>query len=382
MRAANNIINSLSPHSLYNHTSFGLTATTAALKSDSSSSTTTINKNNNDNNDNNDNTTPNNSPNSYPGGLSTTSLAPVVTNIERERLKLIAHYTQHTAQSITDFGVQTGDASLWRDWVVELAFEHDFLLYGLLGLSALHLALQCDNDDSTQKQHYYTILAIQHYDRGIALFRPYLNDIDSASQDALFGFSVIVALYSFGIQRVPPFLTTSSSSIARLHQALSLLRSSSHIAKKDFEALQRGRWSGMLVPLPDTSYKLPRAMEDMLATLGQFTSKTITTSTQQEMYTTCIEALRINLALAVEYDRAQVRVSYLAVATPDELWSMMCIGEPLALAILANFAVVLHWLRHSIWLQGWGRETVEAVREALPVEWHECIAWAVQETNL
>jgi hypothetical protein len=308
-------------------------------------------------------------------------LALVVTDIERERLKLMTHYTQHTAQSITDFGVQTGDASLWRDWVVELAFEHDFLLYGLLGFSALHLALQCDSNDSIQKQHY-TILAIQHYDRGIALFRPYLNDLDSASQDALFGFSVIVAMYSFGIQRVPPFLTSNSSSIARLHQALSLLRSSSHIAKKDFEALRRGRWSGMLVPLPDSHYKLPHAMEDMLAKLGQYTSKTITTSTQQEMYMCCIEALRINLALAVEYDRAQVRVSFLAVATPDEFWSMVCIGEPLALAILANFAVILYWLRQTIWLQGWGRETVEAVREALPVEWHECIAWAVQETEL
>jgi hypothetical protein len=61
---------------------------------------------------------------------------------------------------------------------------------------------------------------------------------------------------------------------------------------------------------------------------------------------------------------------------------MVCIGEPLALAILANFAVILYWLRQTIWLQGWGRETVEAVREALPVEWHECIAWAVQETEL
>ncbi|KAK9366257.1 hypothetical protein V1509DRAFT_648909, partial [Lipomyces kononenkoae] len=50
-----------------------------------------------------------------------------------------------------------------------------------------------------------------------------------------------------------------------------------------------------------------------------------------------------------------------------------------ALAILAHYAVILHWLRGHIWLDGWGEEIVDAVRQVLSSGWHACIAWVLKE---
>ncbi|KAH8697881.1 hypothetical protein BGW36DRAFT_379615 [Talaromyces proteolyticus] len=319
--------------------------------------------------------------------------ADIITDLEQERLRLIAHYTLHTAQAITDFSIEDGDLSVWRDWVLELAFKHDFLLHGLLSLSALHLALLSAQSDAPSRQRdHYTVLAIQHHDRGVALFRPHIySNLATLDQDAGFAFSCLVALYCFGIQRpsaVPGSSLSTSSNvpdkpIAKIHQALTLIRSSSRVAKRDFEALKRGRWSAAVIPFPEVTAQLslPDEMEHVIAKLMTHTSKTISISTQQEMYSSVIQNLRINLAIAVRYKRALNRVSYFTVMSPLEYWNMVCIGEPLALAILANFGVILHWMKDSIWIEGWGKETVDAVHQALPLEWHECIAWAVREVE-
>ncbi|KAF2094851.1 hypothetical protein NA57DRAFT_60262 [Rhizodiscina lignyota] len=300
------------------------------------------------------------------------------TDVERERLRLMAHWTLHTSKSISDITIpEDRDQSLWSDWVTELALENDFLLHGLLSLSALHFAL-CDI--SRQK---YTMSAIHHHGLGIALFRPFLSNIAAIKSeganrfDAAFACSCIVTFYSFGIQR---FSESGMDPIANIHQVLVLLRRSAVIVKSDHEALLRSRWSVLLLPIPP-SERLPDEIEDMLSKLLQRTSLVVSTATEKDIYTSAIQTLRNNLSAAVTYGRAQLTLTLFPILSPTEFWEMVCVGEPLALAILANYAVALYWLRDNIWMQGWGEETVDAVREALPPEWHDCIAWALRETG-
>jgi Fungal specific transcription factor domain len=296
------------------------------------------------------------------------------TYIERERLRLMNHYTLHTSKSITEITIpEDRDQSIWRNWVTELAFENDFLLHGLLSLSALHLAL-CGV--SRQK---HIVMAIHHHDLGVALFRPHLSNIAADNYDAVFGFSCVVAFYSFGIQRSSE---SKVNPIAKIHQVLTLIRGSAVIVKSDHEALKRSRWSVLMLPGPfQSTQKLPDEMEDMLSKLLQRTSTTNSAATQEDVYTSAIQTLRDNLTIAITYQHAQITVTFFPNMSPTDFWAMVCIGEPLALAILANYAVILYWLRKNIWMEGWGKETVDAVRQALPPEWHECIAWAIRETE-
>lgn len=292
------------------------------------------------------------------------------TELERERLRLMHNYTLHTSKSITEVTIPGDrDHSIWNHWVTELALENDFLLHGLLSLSALHLALRGASPEK------YTMSAIRHHLHGIALFRPCLSAIPDHNYDAAFAFSCMVALYSFGILRPTK---PDESTIIRVHQVLTLVRSSSSLVKANQQANQRSLSSMLILPIHRLSMQpLPTELENTLSKLLQRASTTVFPT----MYVSAIGTLRITLAVAICYPGAMLTLSLFPVMTPAEFWPGVVARDPLALAVLANYAVVLYWLRGNIWINGWGKETINAVQEALPSEWQDCIAWAVGETE-
>ncbi|CAK37781.1 uncharacterized protein BO96DRAFT_439191 [Aspergillus niger CBS 101883] len=235
------------------------------------------------------------------------------TDIEKERLKLMNHYALHTSKSITDVIIpQDQNQSFWGEWVTELAFKHNFLLHGLLGLSALHLALK---GVSAQR---HTVMAIRHHDLGVAMFRPHLSNITPENHDAVFAFSCIVVLYTFGIQR--PFEPTEDP-IDRLHQVFSLIRGSSILVKADHETMARSRWSVLMLPHPFPPTVLSSELEDVLSKLLSRAAMT-PKAARMGVYEPAIQTLRHSLAMAVMYRRTKMTFSYFAVMSPPEFWSM------------------------------------------------------------
>ncbi|KAH8809439.1 hypothetical protein F5884DRAFT_734592 [Xylogone sp. PMI_703] len=293
------------------------------------------------------------------------------TDAERGRLRLMNHYVLHTSPSITEITTPS-DPSIWTDWVPELAFDNDFLLHGLLSLSALHLALR---DVSRQK---HIALAVHHNDLGVGLFRRYLSNPTNNQYDAAFAFSCAVAFYSFGIQRCTE---SGMNQITKIHQVLVLLRQSATIFKSKQESLLQSRWSVLALRHELGSTGVPDEVDNMLSKLEQYNTTKTSDIARQNAYATSIKVLRHNLRIAIEFQNRQFTITWFPIMSPAGFWTMLDNGEPLALAILANYAVILYRWRESIWLKGWGKETVDAIRQTLSAEWHDCIAWAIRETE-
>lgn len=294
---------------------------------------------------------------------------------ERERLRLMHNYTLHTAKSLVELSIpEDRDQTIWMNFAVELALENDLVLHGLLSLSALHLALQ---GVSKRKN---TILAVHHHDVGLALFRSNLSNITGHNYDCIFAFNCINMLYAFGIQRCSE---STTNALERIHQVLTLIYNSRPITKSHMEMLKRSRWSVMMLPepWPSLEQRLPDEMETMLARLIQRASVTATTAKQAEIYITVIQALRYVLILTSISRPAQVCLVMFSMMAPVEYWDLIQRHDPLALAVLANYAVSLYWLGGNVWLEGWGKETIDAVHAVLAPEWHDCIAWALRETE-
>lgn len=304
------------------------------------------------------------------------------TATERDRLRLLNHYTLHTSKSITEITIpEDQDQSFWSTVIPELALDNDFLLYGLLGISALHLALLCV---SRQK---HTVLAIKHHNLSVALFRPLLSNMTADIYDAVFASTCITTLSSFGLHRL---LRTESDPIANLRQVLILLRSSGLFVTSDAEALKRSRWQHFIAQkdFPSSEEALPDDMEAMFSTLLHRIPTTTTTTTPETeaeslaaktaVYTLAIKTLRDNFLFALAHPRAQLALTLFPIMSPSKFWVMVGQDDQLALAILGNYGVVLWWLRGNVWIEGWGEEVVDAVRKDLPLQWQECIAWAVK----
>ncbi len=55
-------------------------------------------------------------------------------------------------------------------------------------------------------------------------------------------------------------------------------------------------------------------------------------------------------------------------------------GKPMALVILAHYGALLHSLRGQLWMSGWGKQVIDAVRQELDeMEWGDCLDWPVRK---
>lgn len=299
-----------------------------------------------------------------------------IMDLERERLKLMAHYTLHTSATLAHLTSSNAkNGSIWSEWMAELALDCDFLLHGVLGLSALHLTLL---DKERPKN---IVLAIQHHDRGVALFRPHLSDIVHNNYDAIIAFACVIIAFAFGIHRVSE-PEEGEDIIAKFCRVLTLIRYSSVIVKADYAAVLRSRWATVLAHKPqDVLLDLSNEEQETIARLhlraSQFDTQKAAT------YITAVETLANSLRNAHTYPLTEATLTSFAIMCPTEFWDAVEEGrEPLALAVLANYAVILHWQRENIWMGSWGKDVVDAIAVALPEEWFECISWAREQVAL
>lgn len=113
------------------------------------------------------------------------------TELDVSDLQLMHHYT--TVLSYDLANQQTGEAlALWQVWAVKLGFKHDFLLRGLLAISAFHQGyLRPD------LKNEFDVKASIHQDYAIRSFQETLADVNEYNCHALFAFSCVIIVLSF-----------------------------------------------------------------------------------------------------------------------------------------------------------------------------------------
>lgn len=293
---------------------------------------------------------------------------------ERDRLRLMHHYDRYTCETIADLILPTPEGlTIMRHYVPEMAFEHDFLLHGMLGLSSLHLALLSMDAGEAQARDKHIGLAMHHHTCAIQIFNQQSFNITGHNVDALFIFSGLIVLYAFGFQRVTA--GSSASPLDNIVEMLTLLRGTGTVAKTSFERLINGRLSPlfrqMKRALAGPTPKLSERVEDVLAKLLE--RVLATASPEREVYVESLAALRLNIELASAESLAhEAPISTFPVMLPAGFLQVLATGEPLALSMVANYGVILHWLRGNIWLAEWGRQTAETIQAILLPEWQDC----------
>lgn len=289
---------------------------------------------------------------------------------DNDTLRLIHHYAVSTCFSISDL---PSSIPTWRDTVPSLAFEHGFLLSGLLAVTSLHLAL-------VNPSTCHTNAAIRHYSQALALIQPHLSDITPDNVFPLFSCSCLIALYSFGI-----YCTSQENldPLAEIFELFTLIRGIAVIVKNGLQWLQHGPFAAAMLPQPaNHSTSLELEIEAALTTLSRHNLERITDPEAQGAYTTAIGMLRHTLLLAADIPdtktTALVFPIMITIMGHPLFVEKLRDREPMALVILAHYGVLLYWLRNHIWLQGWGSQIIHAVKEAVELEWRGCLEWPLK----
>ncbi|KAL9105798.1 MAG: hypothetical protein Q9227_009100 [Pyrenula ochraceoflavens] len=306
-------------------------------------------------------------------------------------LLLMHHYTSSTWKTLSDY---QEFSNLWQCVVPQEALSHVFLLHGLLALSALHLAY----GDNVAKRSMYIESAVRHQDAAVTLFRRELSNINRSNCSALFAFSSLIAVFAFEFARVPGKDGTTSpgeqkSAVDEIFEIIVLLRGIQAVLDTAKEWLLEGTMGLLLQSRQKQIDRIERLSpgpeEDVACAIDRLLARNETEavfgtegSKHRVTYQIVLHSLRLAFARAKMEPRDRGMCLIWPVTVDTEYAQLLKSKQPMALLILAHYAVMLHKIDESWWGNGWGRMVVEDVSKTLDQDWRDLLSWPLEKVGL
>lgn len=286
-------------------------------------------------------------------------------------LKLLHHFTTKTYATL-DSVVSQQD--IWRDSLVQIGFQHPFLLRGVLAISALHLAT-LDPDSSPD----FVVQAANQYNCGLQDFRNALQNVGEKNAVAVFAFSCLTVVHAFAVAQVH----IPQDPIADFLNCIRLVQGVSIVLRPHYEVLANSE----LGPILNNSAK--GGTQGEIPEMLQL--QTLVNSLPDQDRGDTVSAYRhaINLLHTVVLEsqtsgKTQSYVSLLftwpALLSPKFL-SSLSIEEPVSLIIMAYFAAILGHKEGFWWIARWNEYIISAVESKLSPDLLEWLLWPRRMCN-
>ncbi|KAJ5621951.1 hypothetical protein N7528_005183, partial [Penicillium herquei] len=304
------------------------------------------------------------------GGAVTTSSVPAL-NIEDLELMMQwcnSTYLTLSRNELTD--------PIWRSAVPEEALSHPFLMHGILALAALHLA-RMGPDPSRRAAHLNR--AVAHQNQALALFRELLGDIQESNAKAMFAFSSIVVVYTFGFPHSPD-VQDPWTCVDDFHQVLVLTRGVQQVIKLPTSHLGSGSFAPIFqvdkarAPLPEETQAIIHQLQEANESCGIRDS-----AHETDIYAKTIENMADMLSWTYAGMTASAVAGRWAIALPSRYLELLREREPFSLVMLAHYGVLLQYLKHRWCFDGWCVRVAKAVWAILDDQWRPLIHWAMRE---
>lgn len=294
-------------------------------------------------------------------------------------VQLMYHWSTSTYLTLSD---DEERHEVWQRTVPELAFRHDFLLYGLFALAAFHRCRTMPAVSSTERA---ALIALgRHYKQwGLTSYIPLLQHSSDGNCHALFAFSLLLGSLCLGeLQYDYEDASYSAMDFFTAMVGISNLMSGTvALANQHRPALREGNMAPLLGsdlqpgPIESFPYTLRQALELVLDAV-RHDSPDLPSSDKEA----CLAALR---RLGLLYPKGGhptcTRAALIAwpVLGGRDFLDMMHARDPLALICLAHYGAILHQNKHVWFLDGLGAKLVTSVLEVIPVCAVKYLEWAV-----
>ncbi|KAF3491399.1 C6 zinc finger domain-containing protein [Arthroderma uncinatum] len=316
-------------------------------------------------------------------------------------LELLHHYTTFTYKTLPS-GAAGAHHELWQIQVVRLGFEHEFLLRGILAVSALHLA--CLNPS---RQEELALRASSHQSIAVQFFHEALNRVDPHNCVAIFAFSCIVVALTFATPR--PTLGVGIDADTRIQKEIfdwfHMVRGCNSVVQTQWEPLSQSFLAPLLKKgmIHETAAAHDVCDADKVAELFQLCTGSSGDRTEggtpdtagsgggggreaSTAYTWAIhELVNTYTQVFVLMKRGQDFVPVIFVwpiAIPQHFLVLLSEQRPEALVILAYYAALLQRVDDQWYMHGWARYLVNSIDSTLPDEWASWLKWPKEVTAI
>jgi hypothetical protein len=303
--------------------------------------------------------------------------APVLNLLDLELLHNFSTSTCYTLHS--DPALKT----LWRINVPQLGFQYDFVMRGVLALSALHLAYY-----KPEKRDLFIAQAKIQNQAGLRAAAAMLPYITQENCSAVYIFSALTCIFTLASPREPSeFFFFGDQGIASW---LTLFRGTRSIIDSALDALHVGVLGPMFIAgarrtaLREAHVKAEEgSMEDgQLGELRQAIMETITDPQAVQIYMGAIDELQKAFTVAykgVFHTIESTDVFIFLFRVSEEYLDFLKERTQESMAIFAYFCVITKRLEKNWWSEGWSNHLMSMIYSALDEEHKLWIRWPIEE---
>ncbi|PGH08681.1 hypothetical protein AJ79_05963 [Helicocarpus griseus UAMH5409] len=297
-------------------------------------------------------------------------------------LELLHHYTTFTYKTLPS-GATPDQHELWQIQVVQLGFQHEFLLRGILAVSALHLSYL-----RPHRRESLALRASTHQSIAVQSFHEALNRVDTSNCVAIFAFSCIIVALTFAAPRSPE----GPESLGAQKEILDwfyMVRGCNSVLQTQWPTLSQS----FLAPLLKKGMTHETAASHTVRDSDRVTDLLRLCSSEsvvQDRETANAYALAIHellnaytqVSILMERKQDFVPVIFVwPIAIPQAYLRLLGERKPEAMVILAHYSALLQRVDDQWFMKGWARYLVKQIETALGEEWQRWLEWPKEVTG-
>ncbi|KJX94177.1 C6 zinc finger domain-containing protein [Zymoseptoria brevis] len=278
-------------------------------------------------------------------------------------MKLLHFWTVNTATSMNYA------SHLWQIVIVDMAFNHHFLLHGILAVAAIHKATIF----SAEREALIT-QSSSHIGIAIASFRHLLATPVPATCVPVFLMAGLLSIHSLGLAQ----LRTPTDAVGEIYTWMRLVKGTQSTIQQNWQRLQaseiapllsRGRAGLVLTEVEEVNHLRSLVQDEVHLT-----------APERQTYIDAINQLQTVFGNVLyqkgDEIQASAMVSSWVALVPPEYHELLVSREPVALVIIAYFAVLFREQQGVCWwFRKWDIWILESVRAQLPTAYERWLEW-------
>lgn len=269
---------------------------------------------------------------------------------------------------------------LWQNTIPRIACRYDYLMHGLLAVSALHLAhLQ------PSKQRQYYIISTYHQNHAIAGFRNAIPTATQENADSAFLASILIASFAFASAAAKSEDPQEHFTLSDVAEILILIRG----IEETLAAGITRQWVyegplALMLQVPTGPPDDALAKEDMIFLPHLEELHRLVERRAEEMPPHAVVSLNESLhELDTTYEimmwARPISNSGFVMRWPNVI-SMNFLAlvqdrHPIALVILAYFCAMMHYHEERWFWHRWGARVIDLIKKNLDSDWQKWVEW-------
>ncbi|KAH6976657.1 hypothetical protein EDB80DRAFT_740005 [Ilyonectria destructans] len=296
-----------------------------------------------------------------------------VDTLSWEDLELLHHFSTVTYTTLAN---REDLHQMWRIQIPKMAMKQKFLMHILFSVTSLHIAFSHPENASS-----YIDRAIRHNNIALREYSSKLHSITPENSPSLFACSILLLIVALSLPASGPHQEPMGA-IEEIAGIFVLTRGVRLVLAEMWDWVRESEIAPLFVGRElDDNIILPKDVADAVELLEECNQQSADPGSDKEAYALAIQGLKACFMHLQSKERDNGIVLSWAVDVSQDYTKLLSLRRPMALMILAYFAVALEEVRESWWAEGWGTQLIQEVSQVLSLEWKGLMAWPMGKTS-